>query len=151
MKARRLLGGFHKSPVGKRIHGPHNQEGRGRPYGRCRNKISELWSHFSSLLLSSYLSSFLLAQTCFSIAPSSSRICGQKGKVSSCQCQGATPSEGPGWVMGPSQDQSLTVSSTVISSPDLWSRGWGALRIPGRNSGIKKFAFSVFGVFFFFF
>lgn len=73
-ESKETVGGFHKSPVGKQIHGPHNQEGRDWPYGRCRNKISKLWSHFSSLLLSSHFSSLLLAQTCFSIAPPGSVV-----------------------------------------------------------------------------
>lgn len=122
------------------LMGPCQQEGRAAlPLHVTRNKILKSYQDSFSVSLFSphYTSSFV--QTFFSIAISSSRICGQKEKISSCQPQYENPSEGTGWVMGPFLEQSFTVSSAVVVSPALWPREWGALRIAGRASKMKEF------------
>lgn len=94
-----------KRPVGKGIY---------RPLKQKRRAALTLWItqkqnvSLVSFLLAPVLLSFLLAQVCFSTFTSNSRICGQKGKISSCQSQGEIPAEGPGWITGPSWDRPVT-------------------------------------------
>lgn len=106
MKARRLVEGYYKIPQMKEDLWGHITRRAGQPDLRDDSetklqnpaRILLCKPHFSSLCELLFCLDLLL------VATSSSRICAQKGKISSCQLQCENLFEGPDGVMGPSLD-----------------------------------------------
>lgn len=108
MKARRLVEGYYKIPQMKEDLRGHITKRAGQPDLRDDSetklqnpaRILLCKPHFSSLCELLFCSDLLL------VATSSSRICAQKGKISSCQLQCENLFEGSDGVTGPSLDES---------------------------------------------